>query len=137
MITFSAGESRSVCLPASSIRTSSNVNFAERFVHCLVIFCCLFVISHQGSTCNNSHYFLRNSFLDIVGLSSIDLLKSSGDPVGHFYVIVIIKQTTTHSCVFIQKRTLPIARDEEIFTRCCLIFIQKQNILQTLETCYI
>ena len=83
-----------------------------------------------------SHYFLRSSFLDIVGLSSIDLLKSSGDPVGHFYVIVIIKQTT-HSCAFIQKRTLPIARDEEIFTRCCLIFIQKQNILQTLETCYI
>ena len=141
-INFSVGESRSVCLPASSIWTSSNVNFSERFVHRRILFCCLFVISHHYishwpiQSSNMSHYFLRSSFLDIGGLSSIDLLKSGGDPVGHFYVIVIIKQTT-HSCAFIQKRTLPIARDEEIFTRCCLIFIQKQNILQTLETCYI
>ena len=105
MIFFSAWESRGVCLPASSIRTSSNVNFAERFVHRLVILCCLFVISHQDSACNISQYLLRSSFLDIVGLSSIGLLKSSGDPVGHFYVIVIIKQTT-HSCAHSFRREL-------------------------------
>ena len=83
-----------------------------------------------------SRYFPGLLFLILSAFQVLTCWRAAETPLDNFYVIVIIKQTT-HSCAFIQKRTLPIARDEEIFTRCCLIFIQKQNILQTLETCYI
>ena len=102
--------------------------------------CCLFVISHHyishWPSCNMSHYFLRSSFLDIGGLSSIDLLKSSGDPVGHFYVIVIIKQTT-HSCAHSFRRELFQLLEMRKFSLDVAWFSYRNRIFCKLETCYI